>query len=119
MHETSVGTAELAALMPNAGLDWNGLFGKGSGLTILHFTRNYVGHWESLLARWQSDDLGLLQPEIACPCYSAGTMFLMNNYAVVGKREVELTGQSVAGQYADASSVADLADRFASTEAQT
>jgi hypothetical protein len=116
LHETSVGTAELAALMPNAGLDWKGLFGKGSGLAILHFIRNYVGHLESLLARWQSDDLGLLQPEMPCPCYFAGFMFLLNHFAVVGKREVELTGQSVAGQYADASSVAD---RFASTEAQT
>ena len=111
-----MGTTELAALMPNAGLDWKGLFGKGSGGMILHFTANYVGQWESLLARWQSDDLGLLQPEMACPCYFAGFMLLMNNFAVVGKREVELTGQSVGGRYKDASSVAD---RFASIEAQT
>ena len=116
LHDTSVGTTELAALMPNAGLDWNGLFGKGSGATILYFIVNYVNQWESLLARWQSDDLGLLQPEMACPCYFAGYMLIMNHFAVVGKREVELTGQSVGGQYTDASSVAD---RFASAEAQT
>ena len=116
LHETSVGSAELAALMPNAGFDWKGLFGKGSGATILRFTSNYVGQWESLLARWQSDDLGLLQPEMACPCYFAGFMLILNNFAVVGKREVELTGQSVGGRYTDASSVAD---RYASTEAQT
>ena len=57
LHETSVGTVELAALMPNAGLDWKGHFGN-SGSSLLYFTANYVGHWESLLARWQSDDLG-------------------------------------------------------------
>ena len=102
--------------MPNAGLDWKGLFGNGSGGIILQFTANYVGQWESLLARWQSDDLGLLQPEMACPCYIAGFMLIMNNFAAVGKREVELTGQSVGGRYTDASSIAD---RFASTKAQT
>ena len=111
-----MGTAELTALMPNAGLDWKVPFGKGSGLTILAFIVNYVEQWESLLARWQSDDLGLLQPEMACPCYMAGLMLLLNNLAVVGKREVELTGQSVGGRYTDASSIAD---RFASTDAQT
>jgi hypothetical protein len=116
LGDTSVGTTELAVLMPNAGLDWKGLFGKGSGGTILYFTTIYVGHWESLLARWQSDDLGLLQPEMACPCYFTGFMLLLNHFAVVGKREVELTGQSVGGGYADASSVAD---RFASAEART
>ena len=116
MHETSVGTAELAALMPNAGLDWKGLFGN-SGLTLLYFVANYVGQWESLLARWQSDDLGLLQPEMACPCYFAGYMLLISVFAAVGKREVELTGQSVGGRYTDGQS--SVADRVAGTEAQT
>ena len=111
-----MGTAELATLMPNAGLDWKGHFGN-SGSSLLYFTTNYVGQWESLLARWQSDDLGLLQPEMACPCYFAGFMLLMNNFAVVGKREVELTGQSAGGQYTDGQS--SVAGRFASTEAQT
>ena len=115
LHETSVGTAELAALMPNAGLDWKGLFGKGSGGTILHFTANYVGQWESLLARWQSDDLGLLQPEMACPCYFAGFMLLMNVFAAVSKREVELTGQSVGVRYA--AGQGSVADRL--PDAQT
>ena len=94
-----MGTAELAALMPNAGLPWQAIFGN-SGLAILYYTTNYVGQWESVLARWQSDDLGLLQPEMACPCYFAGYIFLANNFSVVGKREVELTGQSVGGRYA-------------------
>ena len=116
MHDQSVGAAELAALMPNAGPDWQGLFGKGSGSALLFYAVNYVGHWESLLARWQSDDLGLLQPEMACPCYVAGLLLIMNNFAAVGKREVELTGQSAGGRYTDASSVAD---RYASTEVQT
>ena len=111
-----MGTTELAALMPNAGLDWNGLFGKGSGGTILYFITNYAEHWESLLARWQSDDMGLLQPEMACPCYFAGRMLILSVFAAVSKREVELTGQSVGGRYTDASSIAD---RFASTDAQT
>ena len=35
----------LATLMPNVGLDWKGLFGKGSGALILQFTHNYVGQW--------------------------------------------------------------------------
>ena len=116
MHETSVGTAELAALMPNAGLDWKGLFGNRSGTAILYFIVNYVGQWESLLARWQSDDLGLLQPEMACPCYFAGRMLFLSVFVAVSKREVELTGQSVGGRYTDASSVVD---RYASTKAQT
>ena len=116
MHDTSVGTAELAALMPNAGLASQAMFGN-SGLAILYYTTNYVGQWESLLARWQSDDLGLLQPEMACPCYQAGLMLLVNNYAAVSKREVELTGQSAGGRYAAGQS--SVADRFAGMEAQT
>ena len=94
-----MGTAELAALIPNAGLDWKGLFGN-SGLTLLYFVANYVGQWESLLARWQSDDLGLLQPEMACPCYYAGYMLLISVFAAVSKREIALTGQSVGSRYA-------------------
>ena len=111
-----MGTAELAALMPNAGLDWKRVSGN-SGLALLYFGANYAGQWESLLARWQSDDLGLLQPEMACPCYFAGWMLLINSYAVVGKREVELTGQSAGGRYAAGQS--SVAGRFAGTEAQT
>ena len=94
-----MGTAELAALMPNARLAWQAMFGN-SGLGLLYYGANYVGQWESLLARWQSDDLGLLQPEMACPCYFAGYMLLINVFAVVSKREVELTGQSAGGRYA-------------------
>ena len=117
LHETSVGTTELAALMPNAGLHWKVLFGKGSGITILAFIVNYVEQWESLLKRWQSDDLGLLQPYMACPCFFAGHMLLASVFAVVGKREVELAGQSAGGRYAAGQS--SVADRFAGTEAQT
>ena len=109
-----MGTTELAALLPNAGLAWQAIFGN-SGFTIIYFTTNYVGQWESLLARWQSDDLGLLQPEMACPCYQAGLMLLVNNYAAVSKREVELTGQSAGGRYA--ASQSSVADRVASMEA--
>jgi hypothetical protein len=116
LHETSVGTAELAALMPNAGLDWKGMFGN-SGLSILSYTANYVGQWESLLARWQSDDLGLLQPEMACPCYWAGWMLITSVFAFVGKREVELTGQSAGGRLAGGQS--SVVNRYADIEAQT
>jgi hypothetical protein len=116
LHDTSVVTTEIVALMPNAGLDWKGIFGNSGG-TILYFIANYVGQWESLLARWQSDELGLLQPEMACPCYFAGYTLLVSVFAVVSKREVELTGQSAAGRYAAGES--SVADRFAGTEAQT
>ena len=116
MHETSVGSAELAALMPNAGLAWKAIFGN-SALSIIYYIANYVGQWESLLARWQSDDLGLLQPEMACPCYFAGWMLLASVFAAVGKQEVEWTGQSAAGWYAAGQS--SVTDRFAGTEAQT
>ena len=94
-----MGTAELAALMPNAGLASQAMFGN-SGLAILYYTTSYVGQWESLLARWQSDDLGLLQPEMACPCYYAGYMLLISVFAAVSKREIELTGQSAGSRYA-------------------
>jgi hypothetical protein len=111
-----VGTAELAALMPNAGLAWQAIFGK-TGLTMFYFITNYVGQWESLLARWQSDDMGLLQPEMACPCYFAGWMLLISVFAAVSKREVELTGQSAGDRYAAGQS--SVAGRVAGTEAQT
>ena len=111
-----MGTAELATLMPNAGLDWKSISGN-SGMSLLYFGANYAGRWESLLARWQSDNLGLLQPEMACPCYFAGWMLLVNSYAAVAKREVELTGQSARGQYSAGQS--SVVDRFAGTEART
>ena len=118
----SVGTTELAAVMPNAGLDWKRIFGN-SGTIITYFTANYVGQWESLLARWQSDDVGLLQPEMACPCYWAGCMLLFSGYAAVGKREVELTSQSEASTGYYATGQSSVADRFADgnigTNAQT
>jgi hypothetical protein len=116
LHDTSAGTAELAALMPNAGLPWQAMFGS-SGMTILFYTTNYVGQWESLLARWQSDDLGLLQPEMACPCYWAGWMLITSVFAFVGKREVELTGQSAGGRLAGGQS--SVVNRYADIEAQT
>ena len=118
LHETTVGTAELAAIMPNTGLDWGRMFGK-SGAMMLSFTLDYAGHWESLLARWQTDDLALLQPTVACPCYFAQFILATTVFAAVGKREVELTGQSAGGNYAAGQT--SVADRISAqtADAQT
>ena len=115
LHDTTVGTAELAVLMPDAGIDWS-LFG-GSGSVLLDFIINYVDQWESLLERWESEDLTLLQPAMACPCYFAGYFLMLNVFAAVTKREVELAGQTMwKGGEGGASSIAD---RFGDSMSET
>ena len=78
--------------MPKAlGVTWAAALGSPS--TPLYQACTYVRQLESVAARWQSGDHGMLQPVAAYP-YFGLTMIVVEVKKEAGRKELELLGQS-------------------------
>jgi hypothetical protein len=92
----------LEALMPKA-LGVTGAAALGSPSTPLPQACTYVRQLESVAARWQSGDHGMLQPVVAYPQMAVG-MIMVEVKKEAGRKELELLGQSSAARNAVGSS---------------
>ena len=92
----------LEALMPKAlGLTWAAALGSPS--TPMWQACTYARQLESVAARWQSGDHGMLQPVAAYP-WMALAMIEVELKKEAGRKELELLGQSSAARNAVGSS---------------
>ena len=74
----------------------------GSPSIPLYQACTYVRQLESVAARWQSGDHGMLQPVAAYP-YFGLTMIVVEVKKEAGRKELELLGQSSAPRNATGS----------------
>ena len=93
MHLNDGTTVErLEALMPKPfGMTWAAALGSPNIPLIQVCT--YARQLESVAARWQSGDHSMLQPAVAYP-YMATAMIMLEVKKEVGRKELELLGQS-------------------------
>ena len=99
MHLNDNPTLErLEALMPKAlGVTWAAALGSPSIPLLQACT--YARQLESVAARWQSGDHGMLQPVAAYP-HMALAMHAVEVKKEAGRKELELLGQSSAARNA-------------------
>ena len=84
--------------MPNAlGVTWAAVLGTPNAPVYQMFT--YARQLESVAARWQSGDYGMLQPEVAPP-FMVVAMIQTEVKKEAGRKELELLGQSSAARNA-------------------
>jgi hypothetical protein len=79
-------------LMPKAfGVSWGAAFGSTS--RVLGHTQHYARQLESVVARWDASDFGMMQPVAPCPMRGWG-MFSLELITLVGQKELDLLGES-------------------------
>ena len=79
-------------LMPNAlGVSWAAAFGSSN--RVLVHAQHYARQLESVVARWDASDFGMMQPVAPCPMM-AWCMVHMEVAKVVGRKELTLIGES-------------------------
>ena len=93
MHlNDGIGIERLEALMPKPfGITWAAALGSPNA--PLYQACTYARQLESVAARWQSGDHGMLQPVVAYP-HMAVAMIVVEVKKEAGRKELELLGQS-------------------------
>ena len=95
--------------MPKAlGVTWAAALGSPS--TPVYQACTYVRQLESVAARWQSGDHGMLQPVAALPYMPLG-MTMIEVKKEAGRKELELLGQSSAARAAAGDGMMDVFQR--------
>ena len=84
-------------LMPSAlGVPWGTAIrslGIGSTSKILLHAQHYARQLESVVARWDASDFGVMQPVAPCPMMALA-MFIIEISKVLGQKELDLLGES-------------------------
>jgi hypothetical protein len=102
---------KLDEYMPNVfDMSWKSLLGSSS--MVYQHAHTYIRQLESIVARWEGEDLGMLQPVVPWPNAALLIMYIILSQ-MISKKELELLGVSSGTGAASGRGVAVL-DNYAS-----